>query len=519
MGLSGNKKESKEAVMDTAETEITDVETNVVDTNTDSEERDNAETSSEPIKEEEMMGNQGPAQYLFLAFEGDNVYINPETDDIVVSHVTSSGKAIDVQGWTGSDKCKAKLCAKDEYKVELDQSIPKEKKGSKHKNPRKDAATEELRKLFKDEIEVARALKKDDDSSEKGQNGEDKSIEDQIESVIPKMPRTEAKSEEKKDNEQPKGSLDVKSMEFTLLTEIRQLSQDIGDSGNDTTEAISREISSASERLCNVVKKCGENATSSTREVGRNIVQAVRAEASNLSTRLQNDAKKNQEELLKGTKSIQKKVDKIDEVCEATEMMEGKLTKLDQLEAIVSILSEKGVEISRDFPPTCEEEEDIINLVRYSKKITEQLGYAARELIRKKAHYDSKDQSLANEQAVTEKKIFDARAEGIAEGKLFVLKALLSKYADVDTIMESEYDHVHVLWALMQELDVVIDGDGEYKKGNVVDITEENAEKMAAIYKKIEGAGKYRVSKTGLKYGDEIIFKAEFEKMLLRKSL
>ena len=123
---------------------------------------------------------------------------------------------------------------------------------------------------------------------------------------------------------------------------------------------------------------------------------------------------------MKGTKSIQKKVDKIDEVCEATEMMEGKLTKRDQLEAIVSILSEKGVEISRDFPPTCEEEEDIINLVRYSKKITEQLGYAARELIRKKAHYDSKDQSLANEQAVTEKKIFDARAEGIAEGKLFV---------------------------------------------------------------------------------------------------
>lgn len=53
MGLFGNKKESKEAVMDTAETEITDVETNVVDTNTDSEERDNAETSSEPIKEEE----------------------------------------------------------------------------------------------------------------------------------------------------------------------------------------------------------------------------------------------------------------------------------------------------------------------------------------------------------------------------------------------------------------------------------------------------------------------------------
>ena len=52
MGLCGNKEESEEAVMDTAEREITDVETNVVDTNTDSAERDNAETSSEPIKEE-----------------------------------------------------------------------------------------------------------------------------------------------------------------------------------------------------------------------------------------------------------------------------------------------------------------------------------------------------------------------------------------------------------------------------------------------------------------------------------
>ena len=206
-------------------------------------------------------------------------------------------------------------------------------------------------------------------------------------------------------------------------------------------------------------------------------------------------------------------MDKIAKTTEVTaDMMEGITTKLEQLDTITSILSEKGVQVSRDFPPTCEEEEDIINLVRYSKRITEQLGYAARDLIRKKAHYENKDQNFANEQAVIEKNIASAREEGFVEGKLYVLKAILSKYADVDTIIESENDHVHALWALLQELDVTVDGDGEYKKGNLVKVSENSFERMSAAYKGIESVGTYRVTKTGLMFGQETLFKAEFER-------
>lgn len=201
------------------------------------------------------------------------------------------------------------------------------------------------------------------------------------------------------------------------------------------------------------------------------------------------------------------------DLVESVEGIEGNLTKLDQLDEIVNLLRDKGLNISMEIPPVNAEEEDIINLVRYSQKITEQLGYAARDLIRKRETFKNQAESNENEQKIMSQRIEAARQEGIKEGKLQVVKQLLSKYEDVDAIKDSTENYVHVIWTMLTELGVVIDGDGFYEKGKEIELSDEDIEKMMAIYSKFDGTGKYRVVRTGLSLYGETISVAQFSKV------
>ena len=94
-----------------------------------------------------------------------------------------------------------------------------------------------------------------------------------------------------------------------------------------------------------------------------------------------------------------------------------------------------------------------------------------------------------------------------------VVKQLLSKYEDVKAIKDSTENYVHVIWTMLTELGVVIDGDGFYEKGKEIDFSDEDIEKMMATYSGLEGAGKYRVVGTGLSFHGEIISAAKFSKV------
>ncbi len=202
----------------------------------------------------------------------------------------------------------------------------------------------------------------------------------------------------------------------------------------------------------------------------------------------------------------------VTDLSESVESIEGNLRRLDQLDEVVKVLQDKGLVMSMDIPPINADEEDIINLVRYSQRITEQLGYAARDLIRKQAAFKSQEQNNANEQNMMEKKLKQAHEVGVREGKKLFIKQLISKYSDVDTIRCSEDGYVHAIWAFIEEMGAVIDGDGRYEKGKEVTINSDEAEKMMAVYTGIKGEGTYRVIHTGLVYAGEVVYKAEFEK-------
>lgn len=299
----------------------------------------------------------------------------------------------------------------------------------------------------------------------------------------------------------------------TIASVENRLNRDLNESTDDILESISKNTNEISEYVVNKTSLLNENIKKYADETTSIVKDKSQKSTEHIIRRL-NDATRTLTEIQDKVVSKTSAVDKrVSDLSESVESIEGKLKSLDQLDDISRLLQDKGLVMSMDIPPINADEEDIINLVRYSQRITEQLGYAARDLIRKQIIFRSQEQSNANEQGMMDKKLSLAREEGITEGKKQLINQLISKYEDIDTIKDSVEGHVHAIWVFLQEIGVEIDGDGEYIKGETVNISKEKAERMMAIYSGIKDEGKYRVIRTGLVFAGEIVYKAEFEKI------
>lgn len=232
--------------------------------------------------------------------------------------------------------------------------------------------------------------------------------------------------------------------------------------------------------------------------------------------RIARDLDENQKRLL--SKADQLK-GQIRELVEPVETMEGKLKQLDKIREIQTLLENKGMILSMEIPPLNAEEEDIVNLVRYSQKITEQLGYAARELLRKQKAFDTQEQNSANERQARETELRDAEEKGVQRGRRDAVKRLVSKYEDIDTLRLAEDGLLHAVWTFLAELGVEIDGEGRFTKGTELELHAEEAERMMAQYAGVDGEGRFRVVKTGLVFQKVIILKAEFARILEPESM
>lgn len=296
-----------------------------------------------------------------------------------------------------------------------------------------------------------------------------------------------------------------------------QINQGIGNAVDDILETIAENDKDLSSDIKGTVQELGRNIDTKLKryidESMNSIGQKTQKAAEDVSRKV-NDAGRSmgelQDKIISKVNTVGKRMG---DFVESVEGIEGNLTRLDQLDVIADLLRDKGLNISMEIPPVNAEEEDIINLVRYSQKITEQLGYAARDLIRKRETFKNQAESNENEQKVMAQRIRTARQEGLAEGRLQVVKQLLSKYEDVDAIKDSTENYIHVIWTMLTELGVVIDGDGFYEKGKEIELSDEDIEKMMAVYSKFDGAGRYRVVRTGLSLDGEIISAAQFSKV------
>ena len=498
-------------------------------------------------KEEEKVAKyEVKKKYMYIALNAEgNVIIDQKGE--VFTRVVEDGSSPE---WPDIIRSFAdKVVIDKELRIEVPE-VPSNLKGKekdKAKRAIRDDAKEKLIELAADRIERAKALvaeteaKKSDGTVQPHQKitenipyeevTEDK-LKEESESDSKRNENIDTSSEEehikKKDDapvekkpQKEEKTVVVEKTETNTVAAIHAMGQQLNGDINDAVEDLIGTMGANNAETISAIRSCVESqgkrtadtAMRAANDASQMIVQKTQKNTENIISSI-NDTKKNisetQDKLVSKVNAVGKRVT---DMGESIEGIEGNLHRLDQLDTITELLQNKGLTMSMEIPPINADEEDIINLVRYSQKITEQLGYAARDLIRKKEAFKSQEEGNANEQKMMEQKIAKAHEEGILEGKKAFVKQLISKYEDIDTIRESENNHIHVIWTLLTELGVVVDGEGYYEKDKEIYFTDADIEKLIGTYSKLEGAGKYKVIKTGLSFQGEIISKAVFEKV------
>lgn len=494
---------------------------------------------------ETMSETKGKKKYIYIALdENGNVVLDADMQPIV-SNTTEENARVN---WPdGVGKYAKKVVSDPALRVEVPDYSSEmcAQKGIDRKTAKRqlrEAAKEKLLQLAAEKILKAKKIKGGSNLENKKTDVQNESQQENISQENSKakteqtvadnsgsdMPSEKEDVDEKK-TETPKGKTkedsngDVGKIISAVDKSGEQINQAIGNAVDDILETIAENDKDLSLNIKKIVQEEGRNIDERTRryiEESINIIGQKTQKAAEDVSRKVNDAGRNigesQDKIISKVNTVGKRMG---DLVESVEGIEGNMTRLDQLDEIANLLRDKGLNLSMEIPPVNAEEEDIINLVRYSQKITEQLGYAARDLIRKRETFKNQAESNENEQKVMAHRIETARQEGIAEGKLQVVKQLLSKYEDIDAIKDSTENYVHVIWTMLTELGVVIDGDGFYEKGKEVELSDEDIEKMMATYSKFDGAGKYRVVRTGLSLHGEIISAAQFFKVIEEETI
>ena len=486
-------------------------------------------------EEKNMPEQNAKKRYFYLALnENEEVVLNKDGQPFF-SIITEEGSA--PEWYKSVFRYTEKVITNDELRQEVPEfpnNIKDKKKRERIKNKIIDDAKEKLKQKAAGKIEQARkkhngndTAKKDDSivlpskqQIDKAEKVNDTSVVEPNETnntasqdFKAEKTETEILKTSKSQNDTLNNEKVIKAVEYTAA----QISKDMSEVVDDLIETIASNDKELIDNITSAIVSQGRTLDGRTKKYIEEAISIVAQKNQKVSEdviRTVNDTSKNASE---SHDKIVSKVNvvgkRVGELSESIESMEGDLHRLNQLDEIAELLRNKGLNLSMEIPPISAEEADIINLVRYSQKITEQLGYAARDLIRKQEAFKSQAESNENEQNMIVKKIEDSYNRGLDDGKKTVIKQLLAKYENIDTIKDSQESQMHVIWTLLMELGVEIDGNGSYEKGKEIDLSEEDIQKMMATYSKLDGAGKYKVTRTGLSFGGEIISKAQFEKI------
>lgn len=515
------------------DTEETVLESNVLDTTNIEEDGEKNNMSQKNV--------QDKCKYMYIALDENGVVILDRNNEPICSQIADENSP----DWPEFVyKYATRIQISEELRVVVDDvpdNIKNKEAVKKAKRESRKNAKAKLLELAKDKIKEAKILRSGktsavvekevkvapEDSSVKGEEkiSETQAVEEkvdeklktQVELTTQTENNADKKSERVEDKKEGQAVADASEIVKAINTVGKQLNGDL----NDAVEDLIGTMGANNAETISTMKSCVESQGKSTADTAMRaandalqmIVQRTQKNTENIISSI-NDTKKSisetQDKLVSKVNAVGKRVT---DMGESIEGIEGNLHRLDQLDTITELLQNKGLTMSMEIPPVNADEEDIINLVHYSQKITEQLGYAARDLIRKREAFKSLEEGNANEQKMMDQKIAKAHDDGVLEGKKSFIKLLISKYEDVDNIRESKNNHIHVIWTLLMELGVLIDGDGYYEKGKKIDFSEADIEKLIGTYSKLDGAGKYKVVKTGLSFQGEIICKAEFEKV------
>lgn len=472
-----------------------------------------AETEITEINAEEEIKVESKKSYFYIAVdENDNVVLN-DSNEPIISFETEEGSAVQWPDYVKNSRIYKNIKCNTSLRVELPDNYKKLNRNDK-KQVKKDCKNRLITEIAKDKIEEARSAMSGNISENAEQKvctsvdevPEQKAFVPQDRAEEPKVKKAEELAEDIKIEDTNKDVLDPELIEKKL-----------DDLGWAITNGFDDNIATVKKELLPEIRRIIEGQGKINNDIKGKVDGASRSMANEIgraSDSINRQLTKTEKNIIENQESISSKLTaaktRISDIGDSVETIEGKLGKLDE---ITELLKNKGLSMSMEIPPVNADEEDIVNLVRYSQKITEQLGYAARELIRKQEAIRSQAESNKNEQKIIAQKIDDEYKRGSDEGKKMIIQNLIDRFEDIDRIKDAEDSYVHMIWSWLTDIGAVISGEGRYEKGKEIVLTSDDIEKMMGTYSQLDGAGKYRVVRTGLSYNNDIISAACFEKI------
>ncbi len=223
------------------------------------------------------------------------------------------------------------------------------------------------------------------------------------------------------------------------------------------------------------------------------------------------EMRKSYESVLKGLKNIEEDISeylaadipkRLKSIEQSFDLMQGKLGTIDEIQ---ETLKDKGVSIRQEFPPSKEDEEDIVQLAKYGQKIFDLLTIAARHYARNREDISRSGQEKhAQELRKTRERAIN---EGISKGRLELVEDLMNKF-DLDSLFNRESPMDKILVEFLKSNGLV--ENEEFLQGKTMEIDEKNRTQFEAKAK-FQGSGTFIVKKSCLELGEKIIRKAELE--------
>ena len=304
--------------------------------------------------------------------------------------------------------------------------------------------------------------------------------------------------------------------------EIKNIKEDIDNVKNDLDLLINDRnniiIFEIKNKLDDIEKRQNQQNTDNKRSIfslikGQNENKKLDSIFMNLVNNIDNKFNLISKDTSKGFKRTMSKIDEVNDILDEIktednqnkilqniELLEGKIKSVDKI-------NENVEKISKEFNKnevivSNLEDEILVNLGEYGKKILNQLILSARCYAQNKDCIESIDNERKEYQNKIEQTKKDSEIKGISEGKLGALKEIIDKCDGIDKIYDSKKEFEIIIRDILKNNGY--ERDRELLVGKEIAITEENKDDIQKKALNCEELGRYKVKKSAILLNEKI---------------
>ena len=396
--------------------------------------------------------------------------------------------------------------------------------GGNKNNKNKEVENKEVEnKEFNIEFKIKEIVKK-------SMEGLEKNIKEDIESIVIDVV---SNSGENIKNSLEKHIVEVKKQIKNIKEDIYDVKNDLDSLIKDKNKIIISEIESKNRnleyKLKNIEeqqkqqkKQSNENKSSIFDFIKRQNEKKLDSNFRNLEYNIENKFNDVSKDILKGFKRTMSKIDEVNDILDEIktednqnkilqniELLEGKIKSVDKINENIEKISKefnKNEVIASNL-----EDEILVNLGEYGKKILNQLIISARCYAQNKDCIESIDNERKEYQNKIEKTKKDFESKGISEGKLDTLKEIIDKCDGIDKIYDSKQEFEIIIRDILKNNGYERDDELLIEKEIIV--TQDNKDNIQNKALNCEELGTYKVKKSAILLNGNIEKRAILEKI------